>query len=171
MTKIKKRWAAIIVVGTLLLLFFVIAVISAWEDRIEEQFPKWEDANPAARTDVDPNVELQFTGIDFDYPYPNGNIYDVVLIKMTFSFPGGGYTQGRDLYVDYFYEDSWHEIYSSCYGMAVATHRHDGTWGFEVPPGLFARDGKYRMFLVGLGYCDIDIMGIEDVNWEDYISQ
>ena len=52
--------------------------------------------------------------------------------------------------------------------IAVAVH---GTWGFEVPPGLFARDGKYRMFLVGLGYCDIDIMGIEDVNWEDYISQ
>ena len=156
------------VLGVLLVLTFIIAGISIWENRIENQFPKWEKVSDTEDRgfESNPDVEMRFTGIDFDVELPNGKHADMVLVDVNVKTPdGAGFDDGH-LTVDYLYKDEWYNVYYLYMGTASAPgvrgNFHD-IMEFPVPCGLFAKDGMYRMFIDGFGCFDIDIIGMEDV--------
>lgn len=66
---------------------------------------------------------------------------------------------------DHSIKDEWYTVFYYNTGALSAPwirgDFHDIMY-FYVPCGLFAKDGMYRMTVYGLGYCDIDIIGIED---------
>ena len=154
------------VLGVLLVLTFIIAGISIWENRIENQFPKWEKVSDTEDRgfESNPDVEMRFAGIDFDVELHNGKHADMVLVDVNVKTPdGAGF---EDCYaVDYLYKDEWYNVYRLYTGIAAASgvrgNFHD-VMEFPVPCGLFAKDGTYRMFIDGFGCFDIDIIGMEN---------
>lgn len=158
--------ALLIIVSILLVLTFIIAGISIWNNRIENQFPQWEKVSDTEDRGLEsnPDVEMRFTGIDFDVELPNGSHADKVLVDVNVNAPDGANFH-HCLAVDYLYKDEWYTVYSMYTGVAsvawVRGNFHD-IMDFPVPCGLFAKDGKYRMFIGGYGSFDIDIIGIED---------
>ncbi len=158
----------LIIVIILLILTCITAGISIWENRIENQFPQWEKVSDTEDRgfESNPDVEMRFTGIDFDVELPNGSHADKVLVDVNVNTPDGAGFEDGHFAVDYLYKDEWYNVYTLYTGAASAPvvrgNFHD-IMEFPVPCGLFAKDGKYRMTVYGLGCFDIDIIGIEDI--------
>ncbi len=161
------RKASLVIISILVMLTCAVSTISIWENRIENQFPTWEKVSDIEYRNFEsnPDVEMRFTGIDFDVELPNGKHADMVLVDVNVKTPdGAGFEYCHA--VDYLYKDEWYNVYSMYTGIAAAPgvrgNFHD-VMEFPVPCGLFAKDGTYRMFIGGFGCFDIDIIGMEDV--------
>ena len=167
----RTHWLCIGILCIVFSLIGVIVGILVWENQIERQFPMWE--TPCLEADnisrFDPDVKLAFTGIDFDIPLRNGDICDQVLIKLK-GVPGQSISYGHLTWVDYYYNEGWHTVWSN-ESTTLSTQYISGSDVTEeeitiwksVPSGLFVRDGQYRMFIDGLGYCGIDIIGMDSM--------
>ncbi len=166
----KKRRIALIVLCVVIVLAGAAAGVLVWENHVGRQFPMWRTPclEPDAK-DIDPNVSLRFSGINFDVPNTSDELRDVILMKVTA-------TPGREIYgaplswIDYWYKGKWHTVWCKEYSTAAMTEGYGApkTADEEIPiiesvspAGLFVLDGQYRLFMQGLGYCDIDITGIE----------
>ena len=161
------RKASLVIISILVMLTCAVSTISIWENRIENQFPTWEKVSDIEYRNFEsnPDVEMRFTGIDFDVELPNGKHADMVLVDVNVNAPDGANFH-HCLAVDYLYKDEWYNVYSMYTGVAavawVRGNFHD-IKKYPVPCGLFAKDGTYRMFIGGFGSFDIDIIGMEDV--------
>ena len=142
----------------------IIAGILLWNNRIERQFPLWK--TPCLEVDnsrTDPNVELRFEGIEHGVTLQNGELCDQVTVNLK-GISGQGISYNDLAWVDYFYNGEWHTVWEN--GLTVLSSRiingSDVREG-EIPirksvsPGLFAREGQYRILIDGLGYCEIEI--------------
>lgn len=166
----KNRRIVIIVLCAVIALAGAAAGALVWGSRVERQFPMWKTPciDPdKANSGIDSEVTLRFTGIEPNVSIANGDICDKVLLTGK-SSPGHSIGGGELAWVDYFYEGEWHTVWCNDHTMAVAVIYGTPKTADEeipideyVPAGLFARDGQYRLYKDGLGYCDIDINGID----------
>lgn len=164
----KKKYLLPAFLSAIIVLVGILAIVLVWEGRVERQFPLWK--TPCLEADesrCDPDVKLRFTGIDFDVPLASGAICDRVLIKLK-GVPGKPIYYGYLVWVDYFHNGEWHTVWSNDYTVLSSTGINGSDVTEEeiaiyesVSPGLFARDGQYRIFIDGLGYCGIDMIGTD----------
>ncbi len=171
MTKVgkKKRRIILIVLCAVIVLAGAGAGILVWENRVERQFPMWRTPciEPDER-DINPDISLRFSGIDFEVSLSSGHVYDRVLMKAK-NNSGSGISGGNLAWIDYQNEGEWHTVWRGVQTLATVIYdgpkTDDGEMLIDqyVPAGLFARDGQYRLFKDGLGYCDIDIIGINSM--------
>lgn len=164
----KKRKIIIVSIASCLVLAAIIAVLFTESRSVKMKFPIWktpclEADEPSEREDIG----LRFTEIDFDVTL-NNVVCDTVLVKVC-GVNGKTIGYGNLIWVDYFYDSDWHTVWSNNATMLSAKvidgtelEGDDVTITVNVPNGLFALDGQYRMYIEGLGYCDIDIIGIEN---------
>lgn len=142
----------------------IIAGVLIWNNGIERQFPLWK--TPCLEADsarIDPDVELRFRGIEYDVTLQDGERCDQVTINLK-GIPGQAIRYADTAWVDYFYDGEWHTVWEN--GLTMLSSRiinGSDVTEEEIPirksvsPGLFARKGQYRLFLDGLGYCEIKI--------------
>ncbi len=165
----KKRRIVLIVLCVAIVLAGASAGVLVWENRVERQFPMW--CTPCwepEEKDIDPNVSLRFSGIDFEVPNATGALCDRILMKAI--APANHSIMGTRLaWVDYWYKGEWHTVWCNGYNMEIKMYGTPKATDEEisieknVSAGLFVRDGQYRLFMDGLGYCDIDITGIDSM--------
>ncbi len=142
---------ALISVATLL--FFLIYNHSG----IEHRFPMWEEAPEEPREPGFENIEMEFVGIDFDVPSGNQTVDQVLLTVENTGTNQVGYSMRY--HIDYLYEGAWYMIYQPEEVMLAAQTLGPGSaeLSFSVPTGLLTKQGLYRIFIDGLGYCELDI--------------
>lgn len=143
-----------------LMLAAIIAVLFTESSSVKSKFPIWE--TPCLEADgssVREDISLRFTGIDFDVTVNDG-ICDIVNVEVCGAEEKTiGY--GNLIWVDYFYNSEWHTVWSNNATM-LSAKIIDGTEpsrtiNINVPNGLFAMNGQYRMYIEMLGYCTIDM--------------
>ncbi len=172
MAEVRKRKRRIILIAlcTVIVLAGAGAGVLVWENRVERQFPMWQ--TPCREPDeqgINPDISLRFSGIDFEVSLSSGHVYDRVLMKAK-NNSGSGISGGNLAWIDYQNEGEWHTVWCN-YQTNLASVFYEGPKTDDggilidqyVPVGLFARDGQYRLFKDGLGYCDIDIIGIDSI--------
>ena len=150
----------------------IIAGVLIWNHDIERQFPMWRTPCMEANS-IDPDVELRFGGIDHDVTLRNGELCDQVIVNLK-GIPGQAIGYADTAWVDYFHDGEWHTVWEN--GLTMLSARViDGADVREeeipirksVPRGLFAREGQYRLFIDGVGYCGIEVTGAEINERED----
>lgn len=161
--KKRKRLVVAAVSVALVLLTALVGGI-AWENRIENQFPYWEEPHAERRLELK-NVELRFTGIDFDAPRPHDaeRHDDMILVLAKNNSPNRVAYRTMDGAIDYFYQGSWHLVLIAYPPMETHDKYLEGNsetlLKIPVAQGFFARDGKYRLYLKNVGTCEMDIVG------------
>lgn len=120
-------------------------------------FPRWD---PAVDMEVNPDVALEFQGIDFGtYALEDGKLlYDEVLVHLS-TKKGGNASRYHEYWVEYLYKGDWYIVYSFPQdGQMAEFYPLEADLSFLVPSGLFSLPGQYRLYLRRTGYCDMDIL-------------
>lgn len=160
----KKRKIIIASIVSCLVPAAIIAVVFTESSSVKSKFPIWKtpclEADESSTRD---DISLRYTEIDFDVTVNNA-VCDMVHVEISGNEEKTiGY--GNLIWVDYFHDSEWRTVWSNNATM-LSTKIIDGTESgrtinVNVPNGLFALDGQYRMYIEGLGYCPIDIIEIE----------
>ncbi len=162
----KKRRIILIVLCAVIVLAGAGAGILVWENRVERQFPMWRTpCLEPDENDITPGLTLYYVGLDHSYTLADGTLCDKIMLR--WKGPAGRKVYGhKELWVDYQYEGEWHTVWARGVSLAAASETH-GPPATDysrmyiseyVPAGLFAREGKYRLFKSGFGYFEISIV-------------
>lgn len=134
----------------------------------KRQFPMWQTPCFELPMMNETINGMRFTGIDFEATTIGNEVYDDVIVLVD-TPPGEGFVYAPLQWVDYFYDGEWHTIWCNNQAM-LSTFIVDGKEGveehemkFHVQSGLFVRDGRYRLCVDNSGFCDIDIIGAENM--------
>ena len=150
----------------LLCLTICILALSACgvEERLMEHFPEWEEAQgELSELEVNPSIEMEFQGINFEAYSADGEMYDEVLVHLVNNGNQDVY-RNKTYGILYLYNDKW---YTVCFlpaksllaivGNDYAAHSEEDI-SFLVPSGLFDIPGQYKLWNESVGFCDIDIL-------------
>ena len=150
----------------LLCLTICILALSACgvEERLMEHFPMWEEAQgELSELKIEPSIELEFQGIDFEtYTTEDGEyVYDEVLVHLK-NTGDKIVSREKKFGILYLYNGKWYVVYQMLTGDLLGYHGYDPKTeedlSFLVPTGLFEIAGQYKLYIVGTGFCDIDIV-------------
>lgn len=147
-------WAVIGIALVLVAAFFLFLVYNG--SGIEHQFPMWEKAPEELREPGFENIEMEFVGIDFDVPSGSRTADKILLTVENTGTSQVSYS--KRYHVDYLYEGTWYTIYQPEEIMLVAQTFDLGSaeLSYLMPTGLLTKQGLYRIFIDGLGYCEWD---------------
>lgn len=150
----------------LLCLTICILALSACgvEERLMRHFPMWEEAQgELSELEVNPSIEMEFQGINFESYSSDGEMYDEVLVHLVNNGNQDVY-RNKTYGILYLYNDKW---YTVCFlpaksllaivGNDYAAHSEEDI-SFLVPSGLFDIPGQYKLWNESVGFCDIDIV-------------
>lgn len=144
----------------LLLLIFVLCIAATVsvgkKSRMENQFPMWESAGEQR---VDSHAVLSVIGRETDAA--DTSLFQREEIRVRIENTGDTPLKGGAYYcVDYYWgaEEEWYTVYHPDQVPAYAVSYEAKTFekSFQVPEGLFHVPGRYRLYVSGLGYCDLE---------------
>lgn len=143
--------------GAALALVLVLIVFSGSRQVI---FPIWIEADESWMEFSD-GIQLEFDHVELtDSKTSAGEPYVEVYVRMTNLTAERGLPDS--LYVvEYFNQGKWYDVYYNiAWSMAggagfVIDPGTTETWPWWVPLNILEADGPYRLYLYGLGYCDI----------------
>lgn len=151
--KKSKRQMAILLISLVSITALVLMIVVVLrENHIENKFPMWKEAE---RFPSNPDVKMEFVGIDFDVLQD----IDEILVKVQ-NLSGEQMSFGAAYEVEYLHDDKWYTVFSpgAVPALSWTLGEEEITEKYQVVSGLFDEGGTYRLYVDGLGYCDIDIL-------------
>ena len=123
-------------------------------------FPIWIEADESWMEFSD-GIQLEFDHVELtDSKTPAGEPYVEVYVRMTNPTAERGLPDS--LYVvEYRSQGKWFDVFYSLAWLPVGGDFHvidpgtTETWPWWVPLNILEADGPYRMYIGGLGFCDI----------------
>lgn len=142
---VKAMIPALLCVGILLFFLF-------YDSNVQTVFPMWEPAE-----ELPGNPDVTYTISDFQY---NVKLATETVDQFTISVEsktGEEVTWGNTFQVDYFYEGQWYTVYKPQQVAAELEEYliQENVSTFSIPVGLFDINGEFRLYVEGLGYCDV----------------